>query len=53
MTEKEKAWQMCDCENCEKEISEDCKYKGKYKRLPREFYIGALNLCPKIQNEHF
>lgn len=36
----------CDCLACER--AEKCKYKNKYQRLPREYYPGALSLCPKL-----
>ena len=37
----------CDCNACEK--SENCPYKNLYQRLPREYYPGALGLCPKLK----
>ena len=37
----------CDCKACEK--SENCPYKNLYQRLPREYYPGALGLCPKLK----
>lgn len=37
----------CDCNWCEQ--SETCCHKNKYQRLPKEYYPGALSLCPKLQ----
>jgi hypothetical protein len=51
VSDKALAYEMCDCTKCDRQ--KDCDYKGQYKRLPREFYIGALNLCPKIRNVRF
>lgn len=48
---KETALQLCDCSKCDR--ADKCKYKGRFKRLPRELYIGAQSKCPKIKNEHF
>ena len=37
----------CDCSSCER--AEKCPYKNLYQRLPREYYKGALGLCPKLR----
>ena len=39
---------FCDCSNCEN--APFCYFKDKYQRLPREFYPGALGLCPKLKS---
>lgn len=38
---------FCDCKACE--YSKTCEHRGKYERLPREYYPGALSLCPKLK----
>lgn len=35
---------ICDCINCS--CKNDCKYRHKFQRLPRE--CGGLGLCPNI-----
>ncbi len=38
---------FCDCSSCEQ--VQKCPYKNLYVRLPREYYKGALGLCPKLK----
>ena len=48
---REMVSEICYCDKCEQK--KDCRYKGKYIRLPGELFKGGLGLCPKISNERF
>lgn len=37
----------CCCSLCE--LAEKCVYIGRYQRLPRDLYPGALNKCAKLE----
>lgn len=38
---------FCDCSACE--ISKNCPVKNQYRRLPPEYYPGALGMCLKLK----